>query len=638
MIQCPNCSRLNRDGAIFCAFCRTALFPDTIGGEYHVLSVIDTGGKARVYKAERHGKYVAVKELSNAFTDSMFDIDEAVNLMLAEALTLARLRHPSIPVIQRLFIEDEHCYLVMDWVEGQDLAAFMVDCTHAPVPEDQVIDWALQLCDVLEYMHSQNPPVVFRDLKPAHIMMDFDGNLTLVGFGLAELFPPGWPSMPLGTPGYAAPEQYNGIAEPRSDIYALGATLYYLLSGQATQQYSPSGFPPLRTVNSLVSRELESIVKKALRSSLDDRWASAAEMRQGILNIFGGLSSQAGRNSGYQVVGSRRFWTWGGSRRMYVARDVETGVEYGIFPLSDFVMGGLAQSLVKLNKADLPHMKIATHRNRTLFVCEKVPGISLRDAAISDDSLLTSVGMQLCHLFSVLGDLQEAFRWLKSENIVIDESGKVRIDVVSHFITSTRDEHALVKNEDILAPLLLNGLGEVGVVTAVGRALWSAVTGGGGYPPCHLEFLFRCWPSLSPSLAALLVLVVNQHSGSLFVETLSELRNHLINPPPPAKASLSHQYVDFGTLELGEIRKRSIRLSTLTPGMFYGEFYHPTNELAVAVYPSVCCGFHPFDVDVEIELNTWLLPSAGQYQGQITLVTPLENVVITTRADVLLAM
>lgn len=633
MIQCPNCSRANRDGAIFCAFCRTALFPATIGGEYDVLSVIDTGGKARVYKAERHGKYVAVKELSNAFTDSRFDIDEAVNLMLAEALTLARLRHPSLPGIQRLFIEDEHCYLVMDWVEGQDLAAFMVERGHAPVPEDQAIDWALQLCDVLEYMHSQNPPVVFRDLKPAHIMKEFHGNLTLVGFGPAELFPPGWPSIPLGTPGYAAPEQYNGIAEPRSDIYALGATLYYLLSGQATQQYSPGGFPPLRTVNPLVSEEFESIVQKALRSNPDDRWTSAAEMRQGILNIFGGLSSQAGRISGYQVVGSRRFWTWGGSRRMYMARDEKTGVEYGVFPIDDdYVMGGLAHSLARLRHSALPSMEIVVHNHRNLFICEKITGVLLENAAIRDESLLTSVGLQLCSLFSEIGDLSNGFRWLRSSNIIIGDNGKVQIDILEHFRGSIQDEHADSRQEDVRVSIFWPVEGEVAVVAAVARAMWIGVTRDVGYPLFSIRYLLEEMPAISPSLSTLMAVVANQHSKSCFVETLSELQNHLNDPPPSAKARISSQYVDFGNLGMGEISKRSIRLSSFTPGMLYGEIFHKTQGLSVS--SSAFSGRHPCHWDIEVELNTNALMRHGQHVGQITIVTPMETFHIATKVDV----
>ena len=249
---CPTCGNLNRIGAKFCGRCGTALTAPLSPGSgetgrlganslirdrYVVVRVIGRGGMGAVYLVTDtldQNRVMALKEMSNTAIVDARDRAMAVEQFRREAELLRRLRHPNLPIVSDEFALDDRYYLVMEYVPGSTLQQ-MLDRGEGPFPEARVVAWANQLCDVLHYLHRQQPPIIFRDLKPGNIMIMADDRLKLIDFGIARLFKPGQrqDTMLLGTQGYAAPEQYGGgQSDARSDVYALGATLFSLLTGQ----------------------------------------------------------------------------------------------------------------------------------------------------------------------------------------------------------------------------------------------------------------------------------------------------------------------------------------------------------------------------------------------------------------------
>ena len=292
---CPTCGNLNRVGAKFCGRCGAALaVPQPSGGyetgrlganslindRYVVVRVIGRGGMGAVYLVTDtldQNRVMALKEMSNAAIVDARDRAMAVAQFRREAQLLRRLRHPNLPPVSDEFAIGDRNYLVMEYVPGSTLQQ-MLDRGEGPFPESRVVAWANQLCDVLDYLHRQQPPIIFRDLKPANIMIMADDRLKLIDFGIARLFKPGQhqDTMLLGTQGYAAPEQYGGgQSDARSDVYALGATLFSILTGQDPAQMAPlKPLPSVRDYRPDVSPYLDSIVLRATRISASERWQS----------------------------------------------------------------------------------------------------------------------------------------------------------------------------------------------------------------------------------------------------------------------------------------------------------------------------------------------------------------------------
>jgi len=266
-----------------------ALVPGVILQErYQIIDTRKIGGMAIVYKArdlrfERASRICAVKELYNDAPDPR--LREITNQLFdREANVLAALSHPAIPSIFDYFSEGDRMYLVMEFVEGQDLDE-IIEQSPAPLPQDQVVEWAIQICDVLNYLHNHKPePYVFRDLKPSNIMFNQHGKVVVIDFGIAKVFQRGQRGTLIGTAGYPPPEQYRGIAEPRGDIYALGATMHHLLTKRDPRLEPPFSFHehPIRTLNPEVSEAVERIVMKALEYDIDKRFATAEEMKQAL--------------------------------------------------------------------------------------------------------------------------------------------------------------------------------------------------------------------------------------------------------------------------------------------------------------------------------------------------------------------
>src|SRR6266567_3873134 len=295
-LYCDNCGAANPPSARFCQYCATLLpfkhstgaLPDQtlLAGRYQLLKRIGQGGMGAVYKAADtrfNNRPVAIKEMSSTgLTPAR--LQEAEAAFEHEAHLLADLLHPNLPRIYEHFTENDRSYLVMDFIEGQTLEEYLEQIGGGPLPVDQVITWAEQLCDVLNYLHSHQPPIIFRDLKPANVMISDSGHVYLIDFGIARFFKPGkqHDTVALGSPGYAAPEQYGKAqSTPRSDIYSLGALLHYLLTGIDPSE-QPFFFRPASQVNPAVNPALEALLKQMLEMDSERRPASAQDVLQAL--------------------------------------------------------------------------------------------------------------------------------------------------------------------------------------------------------------------------------------------------------------------------------------------------------------------------------------------------------------------
>jgi len=258
---------------------------------YRILGVLAVGGMSAVYKAQdlrfpSVTRLCAVKEMFNTAADPQVRAMIVRNFE-REANILATLSHPAIVKVYDYFTEGDRSYLVLEYVEGKDLEAVLAE-TEGFLPEAQVVHWAIQICEVLSYLHSHEPrPIIFRDVKPSNIMLDRHGRIRLVDFGIAKMFQSGQKGTMIGTEGYSPPEQYRGSAEPRVDVYALGATMHHLLSKQDPRLEPPFSFHerPIHKTNPLVSRELAEVVNRALEYDINNRYGSAEEMQRALMNL-----------------------------------------------------------------------------------------------------------------------------------------------------------------------------------------------------------------------------------------------------------------------------------------------------------------------------------------------------------------
>jgi len=251
-------------------------------GRYILESVVGQGGMSAVYRArDTHfsDRVVAVKEMVDQFADAA-DRAEAEANFRQESDLLTTLRHPAIPQVIDRFSENSRHYLVMEFIDGKSLEDMIDARSFAPLPEDRVRAWMLEVCSVLAYLHSRTPPIIFRDLKPSNVMVESDGQVRLIDFGIARLFKPQKTSdtTALGTTGYASPEHYTGQTDPRSDIYSLGAMLHYLLSGRDPSKFPPFQFPPLNTLNPALSPAIVGVVTRCLAPDRLERFASMADV------------------------------------------------------------------------------------------------------------------------------------------------------------------------------------------------------------------------------------------------------------------------------------------------------------------------------------------------------------------------
>jgi len=268
----------------------------TLVDRYTIQEVIGVGGMGSVYRArDLHFpnvvKLVAVKEMINQAPDPLIRATIVQNFE-REANILATLSHPSIPRIYDYFSEDNRSYLVLEFVNGRDLEQVIND-TPGFLSEEQVLAWAIQLCDVLSFLHAHKPdPIVFRDMKPSNVMVNQANHIILVDFGIAKPFQTGQKGTMIGTEGYSPPEQYRGEATTLADVYALGATIHHALTRRDPRIEPPFSFSerPVRKINPAVSLELETVINSALQYNSKDRFPTIEAMRDALIG--------AGRKTG----------------------------------------------------------------------------------------------------------------------------------------------------------------------------------------------------------------------------------------------------------------------------------------------------------------------------------------------------
>lgn len=278
---------------------------------YRITQLLGQGGMGAVYLANDtrfSSKVCVVKEMLDHFHDPE-QRELATQNFYREADLLANLKHNSIPEVYDRFTEANRHYLVMEYINGTDLEQRINEQGNQPFEESAVIGWAIQVCDVLSYLHHQKPPIIYRDMKPANLILTNFGKIYLVDFGIARFFNPSARGTMIGTQGYAPPEQYRGQVEPRTDIYAIGATMHYMLTGRDPQNEPPFSFPPVRELNPAVSEETENLVMKALDAEMDKRYTSCDDMIVELIRI-GGAASNAVRqcpHCGENISKSRQF-------------------------------------------------------------------------------------------------------------------------------------------------------------------------------------------------------------------------------------------------------------------------------------------------------------------------------------------
>ena len=278
-ILCPQCHRSNLRHARYCQYCGydIVLNNDTPSDErrYVITRVIKQGGQGAVYEGiDDSGKIYAIKEMLDKFTDAK-ERTEAIDRFNAEAAMLQQLTHPRIPRVYSHFRDEGRHYLTMDFVRGEDLEEIVE--REGKIAEARVLIWADQICDVLSYLHGKN--LIYRDMKPSNVMIDrTDGGIKMIDFGITRLFKPTERGTQIGTPGYAPPEQYQGLATPQSDVYALGATLHHLLTGRDPTEQMPFSFPRADTVPGVtISPRTADALERALQKVPQDRFATVEE-------------------------------------------------------------------------------------------------------------------------------------------------------------------------------------------------------------------------------------------------------------------------------------------------------------------------------------------------------------------------
>ncbi|MBS2039019.1 serine/threonine protein kinase [bacterium] len=269
--------------------------PGTVLQErYEIIKVLGAGAMGRVYLAHHLGlgeKRVAIKQLEIHVDPETLEL--VTSEFQREATILAHLDHPALIRASDFFEEEGQCYIVMDYVAGPTLYE-VLEQSQGPLPVDCVLEWADQLCDGLEYLHSRTPPILHRDLKPGNILLDDVGRVRLVDFGIARFQGTNMRTATVlsgaGTAGFAPVEQYSGGTDQRSDLYALGATIYYLL----TREIPPNSVALLtgeeelqrpRNLNPEISLGLQEVLLKMLALKREDRYPDVTAARAALRGV-----------------------------------------------------------------------------------------------------------------------------------------------------------------------------------------------------------------------------------------------------------------------------------------------------------------------------------------------------------------
>lgn len=261
-----------------------------LDGRYKVLEQIGKGGMSVVYMArdEKLSQTCAIKEVRR---EGVKDFEAVKQGLVAETDILKKLKHPSLPEIRDIINTSDSFVIVMELVDGRDMDKVLAE--KGALPEDYVVEWAKQICDVFQYLHTRKPPIIYRDMKPSNIMLKPDGTICIIDFGTAREFKERnvKDTTTLGTVGYAAPEQYGGAgqrqSDARTDIYTLGATIYHLVTGFSPNPSAPPyyGMVPIRQINPSLSKGLEKVILKCCQQKPEDRYQDCMEVMYALEHI-----------------------------------------------------------------------------------------------------------------------------------------------------------------------------------------------------------------------------------------------------------------------------------------------------------------------------------------------------------------
>ena len=255
---------------------------DLIDGKYKILNEIGRGGMSTVYLAinEKANKPWAVKEVRK---NGISNRELVKQSLMVEINLLKKLKHKGLPSIVDIIDQQDNYLIVMDYIEGITLENIMQE--EGVQPQEKVVDWAIQLCDVLQYLHTRKPAIIYRDMKPSNIMLRSDGSVVLIDFGTSREFNERHveDTTCLGTQGYAAPEQFGGMGQTdeRTDIYSLGATMYRLVTGHNPSE-PPYEMYPITHWNPRLSTGLEGIIAKCTSKDPKSRYQSVQEVRYAL--------------------------------------------------------------------------------------------------------------------------------------------------------------------------------------------------------------------------------------------------------------------------------------------------------------------------------------------------------------------
>ncbi len=303
VIECPSCGSMFPSGTRFCSECGAtmtgALVRQATGmlvanrmlhDRYLILKKLAQGGQSAVYLVADTldgSRQYALKEMSESELSPAEKVQALADFQ-READMLRLLNHPALAKVYSTFVEETRHYMLMEYIDGRNLEVALAEAGE-PLPEAEVVAWGIALCDLLAYLHRQDPQIIYRDLKPSNIILKPDDTIKLIDFGIARFQQTGQSkdTVCLGTDGYAPIEQYSGKTEPRSDLYALGATLYHLLTNQVpaaapTRIADTTSFKAPRTLNPALSPGVEAVLLRAMEIHPTQRYADADEMRDAL--------------------------------------------------------------------------------------------------------------------------------------------------------------------------------------------------------------------------------------------------------------------------------------------------------------------------------------------------------------------
>lgn len=348
-----------------------------LDGKYEILTEIGHGGMSVVYLAmDTHlNKQWAIKEIKKKGSGKQDEV--IINSLLAEANLMKRLDHPALPRIVDIIDNGVTIYVVMDYIEGESLDKLLKD--NGPQTEKDVIGWARQLCDALGYLHSQKPPIIYRDMKPANVMLKPEGNIKIIDFGIAREYKELSLSdtTVLGTKGYAPPEQYSGQTDARSDIYALGMTMHHLLTGIDPRK--GDAYAPVRMWNADVSEGLELIIDKCVQPAAEHRY-------QNCQDLLYDLEHPDLITSGYKKKQKRKLFSF-----------IIAAVFAVVMGVSGFVCGSLSTSmndedyevLISTSTASSLEEKISRYKRAVSIYPEKTDAYLKMIEAYQDEGLFS---------------------------------------------------------------------------------------------------------------------------------------------------------------------------------------------------------------------------------------------------------